>query len=144
MAAGIGGYTGVITHLLEHGADISAATPSGATALLFAAGYEYKAMLTILFERATGPMYFDSSVQVFVVSGGALAAVEALLKYGADVNHRDNDGVSAYMLASCFDHVEVMRLLAGAGADTARADNDGNGPEQWERVRSILPRGADR
>eukprot|EP01048_Picozoa_sp_COSAG05_P028915 COSAG05_NODE_9230_length_638_cov_0.543599_1_plen_96_part_00 len=61
--------------------------------------------------------------------GGHTAAVEALLRLGADPNAtRDSGGSTALMEAALRGHAECVRLLLEAGADaTLRATGGG-----WE------------
>ena len=56
---------------------------------------------------------------------GNLAAVEALIKAGADVNFKVNEGGTALMMASQRGHTEVVRALLKGGADVDATDDSG-------------------
>ncbi len=59
------------------------------------------------------------------VGSGDPAAVEALLAKGADVNAKDNSGLTALMRASQFVHLDVVQALLAKGADVNPKRNDG-------------------
>ena len=56
---------------------------------------------------------------------GDKAEVERLLKAGADVNAKNNDGWTALMKASENGRKEVVEMLINAGADVNAKNNDG-------------------
>lgn len=76
--------------LLDNKADVNAATEIGATALMFAAQRD-----------------IDSS-----------EIIELLLKYGANINHRANDGGTALSVAVNFGHINNVKTLLEHNADT--------------------------
>ena len=51
------------------------------------------------------------------IEAADLAAIDALLTAGADINARDQHGQTALMNAATNGQVEVVRLLADRGAD---------------------------
>ncbi len=51
--------------------------------------------------------------------------VRLLLDKGADINHRDNNGINAFHLASKYGHFDILKLLDASGADIFSADNYG-------------------
>ena len=59
------------------------------------------------------------------VSKGAIEEIRRLLKAGADVNARDNNGRTALMLAATFGQTEAIRELLKAGANVNARDNNG-------------------
>jgi len=56
---------------------------------------------------------------------GHTEVVSLLLKAGADVNAKNNDGETALMLASAFGHTEIVSLLLKAEADVNAKDKQG-------------------
>lgn len=57
---------------------------------------------------------------------GDNTAIETLLKEGADINAKDNDGNTALILAASRCHYETVQLLTKAGCDVNAKNNDGN------------------
>jgi ankyrin repeat protein len=60
-----------------------------------------------------------------VVISGELLDVKRLIEKGADVNAKDNEGITALMYAVAFEHPEMVKLLIDAGADVNAKDNEG-------------------
>ena len=58
-------------------------------------------------------------------SGGDAAAVQALLAKGAELNAKNNDGVTALIVASGNGHLDVVQALLAKGADVNAKDNNG-------------------
>ena len=57
-------------------------------------------------------------------SGGETEKVKALLKAGADVDAKDNDGWTPLMLAASRGHTDTVQALLDAGADVnAKGDS---------------------
>src|SRR3954465_10693960 len=58
--------------------------------------------------------------------GGAVDAVVLLLRYGADVNARDEGHATTALLnAARISRIEAARILLAAGADPAVRDDEG-------------------
>ncbi len=75
--------------------------------------------------------------------------VKLLIEHGADVNHANNRGFTAFMLAT---NIDVARLLIEAGADVNHADNNGDTALIWaadekdedpDMVKLLIEHGAD-
>jgi hypothetical protein len=81
-------------------------------------------------------------------SGGDAAAVQALLAKGAELNAKNNDGVTALIVASGNGHLDVVQALLAKGAELNAKNNDGatalmlasyNGTSMW--CKRCSPRG---
>jgi ankyrin repeat protein len=78
-----------------------------------------------------------------------VAAVEAMLKAGADPNSRDDQDATALMHATLYASERCMKALADQGADVNAAAKGGSTALMWAtgepiKVRFLLARGADR
>ena len=73
-------------------------------------------LLQLLFVHAA---YGDNNSKLLKAAiAGHAAQVERLLTKGADVEARDQDGMTALMTAESKGHTEVVRILKQAGEDT--------------------------
>lgn len=102
---------------IEGGADANCADRRGETALMYAAdgwvGDPAKK------EGRLAQVSFETQ-------GEDLSMVRVLLDAGADVNARNEGGVTALMRAAGSGSLAVVDALLAAGADVNRRDNDGN------------------
>ena len=140
--AAVRGHAALAAALLEHGADPNADGP-GYTALHWAAGSWH----TELTGRLRG-IDTDADAEWRSLNGlraGKLALVDALLAHGADPDVRLRRappqfgfasarfrvslvGATPFLLAAMDADVEVMRRLAGVGADTRAATDEDTTP----------------
>jgi ankyrin repeat protein len=79
---------------------------------------------------------------------GDMAAVQQLLKSGADLETRDEYGATALMYAAAFSSPDCVRLLLDAGADINATSNQGSTALMWStadavKVRLLLGHHAD-
>jgi len=81
---------------------------------------------------------------------GYVDVARILIKHGADVAARDEDGWTPLHQASEWGHVDVAQLLIEHGADAAAKDNHGSAPlhraSEWGHVdvaRILIEHGAD-
>lgn len=92
----------------------------------------------------------DESELLKAVAEGDVAAVEALLAAGAQINGASPVGETALMRASSRGHLDVVRLLLDAGADVNGRRGDGMTPLIYaaffghaDVVRLLMDNGAD-
>lgn len=97
LASGHGDYPAAVK-MLDGGADVNQATPSGKTPLMYAA------------------------------SEGHGNLVELLLERGADANATDKEGTAALLLAATSGYDESVKHLLAYGADPAKPNNTGGTP----------------
>ena len=60
--------------------------------------------------------------------------MNALLKRGVDVDHKDKFGETALMHAAAGSHMSIVSELVKHGADTKAVDKHGKTPTDWVRV----------
>ncbi len=75
-------------------------------------------------DAAAYPGVFDATPVNIVVQEGHTAVIEALGRFGADVNRAENDGFTPVHTAALGGHAAVIELLGRLGADVNRADNN--------------------
>lgn len=110
-------------HALAAGARIGAESTSGQTLPFIAAQSGatevLKRMLTIDPQLVFAINDKGETLLHLASFYGRTGAAELLLKQGAKVNTRCNRGLSPLMVAAIYGHLEMVRLLADAGADLA-------------------------
>jgi hypothetical protein len=82
---------------------------------------------------------------------GNIRRVQELLDSGVDINDYVNDyGMTALLLASMYEHIDIVRLLLEKGADVNIKDENGYNALMWASVRGytdivrlLLENGAD-
>lgn len=107
--------------LLDHGADVAAATSDGFLDI---------APLGCAVAAPDIPSPGDREEAV-------LALVRLLLERGAAVNHRRRDGLTALHSAAYRGHLSVMKLLLDRGADPSITGRDGMGPHAGHTARDV-------
>jgi ankyrin repeat protein len=113
----------VISLLLKNGADVNAKDNDGRTALIHAILNN----LTLLAESKVELLSMGWDDLHYVPTTEEV--VSLLLKYGADINVKNEDGRTALMLAAGYDNLDeavvIVSLLLENGADASAEDNDG-------------------
>jgi ankyrin repeat protein len=78
---------------------------------------------------------------------GDLAKVKSLIRMGADINAKDENGNTALMMSSLEGHLEIVKFLVSKGADVNETDNNGSTPlietSSLEVVKFLVSKGAD-
>ena len=125
IRAAEGNHEEVAKLLLDHGADVAAATNNGRTALMLAAAGGHEAVTKLLLDHGADVATATKKGQTALIRaafGGHEAVTKLLLDHGADVAAADGTGKTALIRAG---HEAVTKLLLDHGADAAAADNDG-------------------
>lgn len=107
--------------LLEAGANVNAVDNDGLSALMWASGSE-----------ATGNDDHKKGLLEKALKGH-IQVVQLLLRYGAQVDLRDKDLITAIMFASFNGHDGAVRVLLNAGADADFVNKDGKTALQLAR-----------
>jgi hypothetical protein len=115
-----GGYTDIVSLLLEHDVDVDSRDGIGMTSLHWAS------------------------------YGGTLSAGQCLLDHGADINARDEHDWTPLFDAACRGHVEFAQMLLERGAVIDARDDSGRTSLHWavdwgkiQVARLLLKHGAD-
>jgi hypothetical protein len=123
---------GLIRLLLDAGADVDARDRAGSTALMLAADRAGADVVRELLSREAqagleDERGFTALDYVLLPRSGvaSLDAIDALVKAGADVNHRDKNGWTPLMHASRWGPVEAIPLLLVSGANSGTVSHDG-------------------
>jgi hypothetical protein len=123
----IGGYTEIVTWLLNKGADLSASCKAvTCDSLAWAALEGHAGLVQLLLEKGADPnripekSFYGRSPLMGAAQGGYLAIVKILLRAGANPGFQDNAGQSALALARGARKNEVVDfLMTIEGADPA-------------------------
>ncbi len=116
--------------LLEEGADANALDERGRPALLVAiANRVSRDMVELLLEYGAD-LFWTTEEGVGLldeaVERNRLDLVELFIQKGLDpATTRRKSGMTAFMLAACFDYIEMMELLYDKGADIYAVDELG-------------------
>lgn len=102
------GLTDLLRFLVNYGVNVDEADPSGWTALMYTIRY----------------------------NGGDVRTARLLVENKADVNHREKDGWTPFLLACAYGSVDVVKLLVENGANIRVK----NGMYTYKKPQSIPPR----
>ena len=148
------GNAKVVDTLLRGGADINAKGRNGWTALLLALQEEHLDVVDLLLAQPNLDLKAETPDKMTALMVAVWhqqdAAVRALLKRDADINHQDNDGDTAVHGAALYRNAKILGLLLDAGANPNLRNKLGGTALMWaaaygheDIVRSLLYRGAD-
>ena len=119
-----------IKKLIQHGAEINARDPGGATPLIWAADGGNAKIIRLLAGYGAEVNARDNQgagALMWAAYRGNAAAIRSLIEAGADINARDAEGHTPLM-AACFNaHAEAVRALLEAGCDAKTLDYGGAG-----------------
>ena len=128
MLASSGGKQGIVSALLEEGADPNLRKLSGVTALFLASAGGHTPVLSLLLAAGAQPAPLSQeggTPLMAAAQAGHLQAVETLLQSGAEPDTAMWDGATALFLAAQNGHSQVVRLLLsrpGLRVDQQRRD----------------------
>ncbi len=120
------GRTDTVKLLIEKGADVNVKDHKGYTALVWA--YKLgRTDIVELLEQAGGVYTFLADINEDLLKAsrdGKIKTVQALLEKGADVNTKNNYGVTALIFASSMGHTDIVKLLIEKGAEVNAKTTD--------------------
>ena len=122
------GHEPVTKLLLDHRADMSAASNTGHTALMGAAVGGHEAVAKLLLDHRADVAAAGNdghTALILAAAAGHKPVTKLLLDHRADVAAADNHGVTALFVAAAGGHEAMAKLLLDHRADMAAADNDG-------------------
>ncbi|MSO21371.1 MAG: ankyrin repeat domain-containing protein [Acidobacteria bacterium] len=144
----------VVVALLQQRADVNAAFPDGATALLWAV-YQNDSETAELLIRAGADVNaaneYGVAPLILVATNGNTALIESLLKAGANANVANMAGLTPLMEATRAGSVQVVQALLAKGAHVNAAETGGGQTAlMWaaaekhpEVARVLIAHGAD-
>lgn len=121
MWASSQGRVDTVAILLEAGCNVNAVDTDGVSALMWAAGSE-----------AANEENHKKGLMEKATKGHA-EVIKLLLKYGADPDMRDNDGITAIMFAAFHGLVGPVRVLLNVGANADFSNGAGKTALQLAR-----------
>jgi ankyrin repeat protein len=131
--AAFSGQLGVVTLLIEMGANINATGYGGKTALHHAAAKGTEGIVALLLDKGAHANTRDQGGRAPIMlacENGNLGVVKMLVQHsgGQGLNERSEAGWTALHYASFAGHHEVVRFLLLAGADPSITDDMGRTP----------------
>ena len=139
--------------LLDAGADPNAANDFGATPLMWCAGNAAKVGLLLSKGANVNARSKLGRTPLLIAAAydGAIEAARLLIEKGADVDVRDEGGMSVLEQAASSNHIELVRLLLARGANVNTVDGGGftalmsaagNGDRNAAVVKLLIEHGA--
>ena len=146
-------YSEVVKVLLNY-VDVNAKNPAKRTALILAAKNGNEETTKVLLGAGADVNavdYFEWTALINAADDGCYSRiVKVLLEFGADVNYKTEEGITALGRASVSGDSKSVRLLLEHGADVNVRDNEGWTPlmiasnlGNKEVVKVLLEAGAD-
>lgn len=117
------GHAGIVTLLLDKGADLTATNAQGYTALDQATSLDRSDVVKLLAGRGGDVNHVIANGQTplhVAAFGGHLEMAKTLLESGADINAKDSQGRTALSIAEMLGNVGLAKLLKDAGATSSR------------------------
>lgn len=143
MIASQKGYTGIVSHLIAHSADVNFSNTSGKNSLMLACSGGHMKIAVQLFEHGASLDSKDnggSGCLHWAVDGNKPDCIQWLLDKGIQVDVEDDFGCSPLLrLASMNGNVEVAKILIENGADVNKTDKIKKSPLMVAAVNGHFP-----
>jgi ankyrin repeat protein len=140
-AATKGGYTDIVSLLLEHDVDVDSPDEDGWTSLHWAARCGKLRVGQCLLDHGAdiNVRGWDGETPLFdAAREGHVEFAEMLLERGVVIDARDGLGRTSLHMAVLLGKIEVARLLLKHGADVNARDKYGETPSQYTTEQDIL------
>jgi len=127
----------ILAQLLDNGSQINIATPDGKTPLHLAIQQNQPELIEYLLKRGADPKaktQQNVSCLHFAASEGDKAIIEKFLSLGNHVNEQNTNGKSPLHVAAEKNHIDALKVLLNAGADTKAKDAWGRLAEECGKV----------
>ena len=132
----------ILQLLIDSGTNINKKNKFDNTPLIYAAQYNTLEIVSFLISNGAEVNILDSAGDVPLLAAALEnhdpQVITILLKAGADINHKNNDGKTAVLLAAEYNNIEVIKTLIEAGADLDEKDNDGKSAQNYINARDEL------
>lgn len=131
MIAASHGYTEEVKRLIMKGADISAETDQGATALIFAIANDKTEVAKMLIDYGADPekVTTNGETPFFIAVKNQNAEVtEALIRAGIDIDYTDKYDATALHYAAVYDYPAIADMLLYYDASTEKKTIEGSTP----------------
>lgn len=145
----------VIEWAMDHGANINTSNKAGLSALHFAASLGNVHLVRLLVDLGANTSAItnqQNSVLMNAVMNNKLGVVQWLVSNGAmkSINRQNEEGRTPLHVAASKGNLEIVKLLAGLGADLEIKNNHGNTPltlaiifKKYDVVDYLIKLGAD-
>lgn len=125
------GNVNAVKELLNYGADVTIQSPdSGVTALMYAAANGRVDVVEVLLQEGKAPVdqkhLGGGTALLEAATGGAVEAMKILIAAGADIDLKDEDGVSALMGIASQCDLEGQKMMVKALQDINKFDAELN------------------
>ena len=120
---------GTIQEIINHGVHINATNEDGATPLLLACSTAQTESIRLLLKAKSdvnsADVHGDTSLHAAITAGCSNETLQEIIDNGGDVNAGNKRGRTALLLSCFYRHMDLVRVLLGAGADPTIADEEG-------------------
>ena len=124
MKASEGGHVDVLNMLLKHGGNVNESNENGQTALGFASFLGHEAAVGVLLENNAVVDKWGWTALMNASAGGFVDVLNLLLKHGANVNKRNQNGQIALIIASSKGHTAIVDALLKQNASLYTKDKE--------------------
>lgn len=133
------GDIGLVSLMINLGADINARSTNGCTALIEASKFGYGSVVDILLNGGVDVNAEDNSGEstlIWATINGHKGIVKKLLKSNVDVKSKDKKGNTALMWAVYYERKKIVKMLIKSNADISAQNNSGNTALTVARLRA--------